>query len=104
MRVFDYEPVFNKTVLANGVRVLSEHHPNTRATSMGFYVGLGARDEPLNMIGVAHFIEHILFKGTPKRSAYEIVKTLEALGGEINAYTTKEITCFHASTLREHIM
>ena len=102
MKAFDYQPEFKKTTLSNGVRILTEHHPYTRATSVGFYVDLGSRDEPSELIGAAHFLEHVLFKGTQKRSAYDIVSELESVGGEINAYTAKEYTCYHASTLREH--
>ena len=103
MKAFDYQPVFRKDKLSNGVRVISEHHPYSRSTSLGCYINLGARDEPSNLNGVAHFLEHLLFKGTETRSAYDIVKDLEVLGGEINAFTSRESTCFHASTLREHV-
>ena len=102
MKAFDYQPVFKKSVLTNGVRILTEHHPYTRSTCVGFYVDLGTRDEPNNLIGGAHFLEHVLFKGTSQRSACQLVSELEAVGGEINAYTTKEYTCYHAVTLREH--
>ncbi len=102
MKAFDYQPKYKKTVLSNGVRIITEHHPYTRSTSVGFYVDLGSRDEPSHLIGAAHFLEHILFKGTRNRSAYEIVSALESVGGEINAYTAKEYTCYHATTLREH--
>ena len=70
---------------------------------MGLFIDLGSRDEPPNLMGMAHFVEHILFKGTKTRSAYDIVKTLEAVGGEINAFTGREHTCFHTSTLREDL-
>ena len=103
MKVFDNPPIFKKSVLDNGVRILTEHHKYTRATSTGIYIDLGTRDEPPDLVGVAHFVEHILFKGTKLRSAYEIVKTLEAVGGEINAFTSRENTGFHASTLREDV-
>ena len=66
-------------------------------------VNLGTRDEPEGLMGIAHFVEHILFKGTKTRSAYDIVKTLESVGGEINAFTGRENTCFHTSTLREDL-
>ena len=103
MKAFDYEPSFRKTVLNNGVRVVTEHHPYTRCTSAGIYVDLGTRDEPEDLIGAAHFVEHIVFKGTKRRSAYQIVKSLEAVGGEINAFTSRENTCFHSCTLRENL-
>lgn len=64
---------------------------------------LGTRDEPLGLSGAAHFIEHMVFKGTRKRSGFEIAKSLEEVGGELNAYTSREYTCFHATCLREHL-
>ena len=102
MKAFDYQPEFNKTTLNNGVRIITEHHPYTRTTCVGFFVDLGSRDEPDHLIGSAHFLEHVLFKGTKTRSAYDIVSELESIGGEINAFTAKEYTSYHASTLREH--
>lgn len=103
MKVFEQDPIFNKTVLSNGVRVLTEHHPGTRATSVGFYVPYGTRDEEPDMIGASHFVEHMVFKGTKKRSAFDIVASLEAVGGDLNAYTSREYTCFHATTLKENL-
>jgi predicted Zn-dependent peptidase len=103
LKAFEYEPTYKKSVLDNGVRVLTEHHPFSRSVSAGIFVDLGTRDEPDDMIGAAHFIEHMVFKGTETRDAYEISRTLEAVGGELNAYTSREQTCFHASGLREHL-
>jgi len=102
-KAFDYVPEYKKTTLSNGTRVVTEHHPSSRATSAGIYIDLGSRDEPDHLGGAAHFIEHLAFKGTNKRNAYEIVKEIEAVGGELNAYTTREYTCFHSCTLREHL-
>ncbi|MBX7231105.1 MAG: insulinase family protein [Bdellovibrionales bacterium] len=103
VKAFDYHPVFNKTTLSNGVRIVTEHHPFTRSISAGIYVELGTRDEPSTLSGVAHFLEHLVFKGTRKRSGFEIAKSLEMVGGDLNAYTSREYTCFHAATLREHL-
>ncbi|MCB0364372.1 MAG: insulinase family protein [Bdellovibrionaceae bacterium] len=103
MTAFDFQPVFKKTTLDNGVRVVTEHHPFSRATSAAVYVDLGTRDEPKHLNGAAHFVEHLVFKGTKERSAFEIAKSLEAVGGELNAYTSREYTCFHATSLREHM-
>ncbi len=100
-KAFDFPPDYKKTVLSNGVRVITEHHKNTRTTCAGFFVDLGSRDEPSHLKGSAHFIEHLVFKGTKKRSAYDIVSALEAVGGDVNAYTSREHTCFHSATLRE---
>jgi len=102
-KTYEYEPVFKKTVLTNGTRVVTEHHPYSRATSAGIYIDLGSRDEPIKLNGAAHFIEHMVFKGTSKRNAYDIVKDIEAVGGELNAYTAREYTCFHSCTLKEHL-
>jgi predicted Zn-dependent peptidase len=103
VKAFDYHPVFNRTTLTNGVRVVTEHHPFTRSVAAGIYVNLGTRDEPDILNGAAHFIEHLVFKGTRKRSAFEIAKSLEEVGGDLNAYTSREYTCFHATSLREHL-
>ena len=97
MKAFEYQPEYQRTVLDNGLRVVTEHHPYSRAVSVGITVDLGSRDEPSNIYGGAHFVEHMVFKGTKTRSAFEISKSMEAVGGELNAYTTKEQTCFHAT-------
>ncbi len=103
MKAFEFEPLYNKTVLDNGVRIITEHHPSSRAVCAGIFVDQGTRDEPEDIIGAAHFVEHMVFKGTETRDAYEIARSLEAVGGELNAYTTREQTCFHAIGLREHL-
>lgn len=98
-----YKPTFKKTVLSNGVRVLTESHPFSRSVCAGIFVNSGTRDEPEGMMGAAHLIEHLVFKGTKSRSAYDIAKSLEEVGGDLNAYTSREYTCFHAVSLREHL-
>jgi predicted Zn-dependent peptidase len=100
--VYSYAPVFKKSVLKNGIRVITENHPYSRAVSVGFFVDIGSRDESPELSGVTHFIEHLVFKGTKKRSAFQIAESLEAVGGDLNAYTTRETTCFHATCLTEH--
>lgn len=97
------EPTFHKSVLPNGVRIVTEHHPFMRSVASGIFVDLGTRDEPENLNGAAHFIEHLVFKRTKTRSAYAIAKALEAVGGDLNAYTSREQTCFHAMTLKQHL-
>lgn len=82
--------------------MLSELHPTSRAVSLGFWVLTGTRDEKPEEAGIAHFLEHLVFKGTKTRNAYQIAKSLEALGGELNAYTTREYTCYHAMVLKDH--
>jgi len=93
---------FHKTILRNGIRVVSEGHLNCRAVSLGIWIKLGTRDETSNMAGVSHLLEHLVFKGTKNRTAYEIAKSLEVFGGELNAFTSKEHVCFQALVLNEH--
>jgi predicted Zn-dependent peptidase len=103
VKAYSYKPIFQKTVLANGVRVVTESHPFTRAVSVGIFVEVGTRHENPRKAGLTHFLEHMVFKGTRKRSAYELAKALEAVGGDLNAYTAREYTCFHATSLKEHL-
>ncbi len=87
---------YNKTVLDNGVRIVTDNLSNTRSVSLGIWVDAGSRDEVNRERGVFHFIEHMIFKGTKDRTAVQISKELDALGGYANAFTSKEKTCFHA--------
>lgn len=93
---------FKKSELSNGIRVVSELHPGSRAVSISIWVLTGTRDESPEVAGISHLLEHLVFKGTKTRSAYQIAKSLEALGGELNAYTTREYTCYHALVLKDH--
>lgn len=93
---------FHKSELDNGIRVLSEQHLDSRAVSIGIWVLTGTRDEAADEGGISHLLEHLVFKGTKTRSAYQIAKSLEALGGDLNAYTTREYTCYHALVLKDH--
>jgi len=88
--------------LANGIRILFKHSPST-ITHCCFVVNAGSRDEPDHKEGLAHFIEHLLFKETDKRSTNQILNRLELVGADLNAYTTKEYTCIHASLLKQHL-
>lgn len=94
---------FKKTTLSNGVRVVTENHPNAVAVSIGFFVGKGTRDEAPDEAGLAHFVEHMVFKGTKKRNAFEISRDMEEVGADINAYTSRESTSFVAFGLPEHL-
>lgn len=96
------QEAFAKTTLANGIRVVSEEHTHTRAVSIGIWVMAGTRDETPRQAGISHFLEHLTFKGTKRRSSYQLAKALEEVGGELNAYTTREYTCYHALVLRDH--
>ncbi|MBD3168954.1 MAG: insulinase family protein [candidate division Zixibacteria bacterium] len=95
---------FNKTILDNGIRVISERIPSVRSISIGVWVDVGSRDESKEINGISHFIEHMVFKGTPKRSAQQIAASLESLGGSLNAFTSREQTCYFAKILDEHLL
>src|SRR5690606_20438058 len=88
-----------RTVLPNGLRILTESIPAMRSVSFGIWVGVGSRDEPPHLAGVSHFLEHLLFKGTRKRSALDISSAIEAVGGDTNAFTAREYTCYYARVL-----
>lgn len=87
------------TTLDSGVRIVTETMPDVRSASVGFWVDAGSRDESGPVAGATHFLEHLLFKGTERRSALEIAEVLDAVGGDMNAFTTKELTCFYARCL-----
>ncbi len=88
-----------RTVLPNGLRILTEPVPAMRSVSVGIWVGVGSRDEAPALAGASHFLEHLLFKGTERRSALDISAEIEAVGGETNAFTAKEYTCYYARVL-----
>src|SRR5574342_811724 len=88
-----------RTVLPNGLRVITEAVPAMRSVCVGVWVGVGSRDESRSLGGVSHFLEHLAFKGTRRRSALEISAAIEAVGGETNAFTSKEYTCYYARVL-----
>jgi predicted Zn-dependent peptidase len=94
--------MYRKTVLDNGVRIVSEQLEHYRSVSLGVWVNAGSRDEQRQENGVAHFIEHMIFKGTAKRTSLDIAKELDAIGGLSNAFTGKENTCFHSRVLDKH--
>ena len=94
--------MYHRTVLDNGVKVLSERLPHVRSVSLGIWVGVGSRDEEREENGVSHFIEHMIFKGTPRRTSLDIARELDAIGGLSNAFTGKESTCIHARVLDRH--
>ncbi|MFI5931201.1 M16 family metallopeptidase [Actinoplanes sp. NPDC051494] len=88
-----------RTVLPSGLRIVTEAIPTTRSAALGVWVRIGSRDETPAMSGASHFLEHLLFKGTAKRTALDISAEIEAVGGETNAFTTKEYTCYYARVL-----
>src|SRR5438046_2124112 len=89
----------SRTVLPGGLRVVTEFLPAVRSVALGIWVGVGSRDEDLAHAGATHYLEHLLFKGTRRRTALEISAALDAVGGELNAFTGKEYTCYYARVL-----
>ena len=92
-----------KTVLPNGIQVVTEEIPSVHSVSVGIWVEAGSRDERNEENGIAHFIEHMLFKGTQRRSARQIAKEIDAVGGILNAFTSKEFSSFYAKVMAEHL-
>lgn len=95
--------MFEKTVLDNGIRVVTHDMPDNRSVSLGIWVENGSRHETAAENGISHFIEHLLFKGTERRSAAQIAEEMDAVGGVINAFTSKENTCYYAKVLDENL-
>lgn len=93
----------HRTAIPSGPQVFTELIPAVRSVSVGVWVPIGSRHETPATAGATHFLEHLLFKGTPRRSALDIAADIEGLGGEINAFTTKEYTCYHVRLLDEHL-
>ena len=89
----------NIFTLDNGIRIVYRQVNNTKILHCGIILDIGSRDESPEQYGIAHFWEHMAFKGTSKRKAYHIINSLDSVGGELNAYTTKEKICFYASVL-----
>lgn len=92
-----------RTVLPGGLRVVTEFVPSVRSASVGVWVNVGSRDEGPTVAGAAHFLEHLLFKATPTRTAVDIAQSVDAVGGELNAFTAKEHTCYYAHVLDEDL-
>ncbi|HEX9880053.1 MAG TPA: pitrilysin family protein [Candidatus Binatia bacterium] len=95
--------MFSKTVLDNGIRILSEQRSNTRSVTLGIWVENGSRHEAVEQSGISHFIEHLFFKGTEQRSATRIAEEIDSVGGVLNAFTGKEATCYYAKVLDENL-
>jgi predicted Zn-dependent peptidase len=95
--------MFSKTVLDNGIRIVSHEMPEHRSVSLGIWVENGSRHESETENGLSHFIEHLLFKGTARRSAAQIAEEMDAVGGVLNAFTSKEHTCYYAKVLDENL-
>jgi predicted Zn-dependent peptidase len=97
--VDEREAGFERTELPGGLRVLTERMPAVRSVTLGIWAGVGSRDETPRLAGASHYLEHLLFKGTKRRTARDIAEAMDAVGGETNAFTSKEYTCFYARTL-----
>jgi predicted Zn-dependent peptidase len=95
--------MYRKDTLSNGIRVVSETLPKSRSVSIGVWVKVGSRHEPPEIGGISHFIEHMFFKGTGKRSAKDIAIEMDSIGGEMNAFTSQETTTFYAKVVDEHL-
>ena len=95
----DHGAVIRRSVLPGGIRVLTQHIPGMRSATVGAWVGIGSRDEAPEHAGSTHFLEHLLFKGTPTRSALDIAEAFDRVGGESNAATAKEYTCYYARVI-----
>src|ERR1700688_474968 len=89
--------------LPNGVLIVTEKMPHVRSVSVGIWLATGSRAESSERNGIAHFIEHMVFKGTRKRTAEQIAQSVDSVGGMLDAFTAKEMTCFNAKVLDEHL-
>jgi predicted Zn-dependent peptidase len=94
---------YRKTVLPSGLTVLTERMSERRSIAFGLFVRNGARDEPIEQLGISHFLEHMMFKGTARRDARAIALSLESLGGHLDAFTAREQVCYYARVLGEHL-
>src|SRR5688572_15283272 len=91
------------TTLSNGVRVITEPMPHVRSVSVGIWIGSGSRRENAEQNGISHFIEHMLFKGTATRSAEDIARSVDSIGGNLDAFTAKELVCYNTKVLDQHL-
>ncbi|MGL4523131.1 MAG: M16 family metallopeptidase [Bacilli bacterium] len=94
--------MINKITCKNGVRIVTENIPSVRSVAVGIWINAGSRNEPVAINGISHFLEHMFFKGTHTRSAKEIAESFDRIGGQVNAFTAKEYTCYYAKVLDNH--
>ena len=97
-------PGYRKTILENGIKVITEEIPYLKSVSIGVWAISGSRDEQPHENGISHFIEHLLFKGTERRTAFEIAKEIDSVGGTLNAFTGREYTCFYAKVIDQNLV
>ncbi len=95
--------MYRKTTLPNGVRVLTETMPHVRSASLGIWSDVGSAAEAPELRGISHLVEHMLFKGTERRTSREIAETMDGVGGNLNAFTDKEVTCYYAKVIDTHV-
>ncbi|MEG6585491.1 M16 family metallopeptidase [Dendrosporobacter sp. 1207_IL3150] len=95
--------MYQKSILPNGIRVISENIPFVKSVTLGVWIGSGSREELDYNHGISHFIEHLMFKGTQTRSAKDIAETVDAVGGQLNAFTSKEHTCYYMKVIDSHL-
>jgi predicted Zn-dependent peptidase len=95
--------MIRKETLPNGLTLITESIPHVRSVCLGVWLRRGSRHEPASLNGISHFIEHLVFKGTESRSAQEIALVMDSIGGQVDAFTTKEYTCFYAKVLDRHL-
>lgn len=95
--------MYRKTTLPNGVRILTERMPSVRSASLGIWADVGSAAERSEQRGISHLVEHMLFKGTERRSARAIAETMDGVGGNLNAFTDKESTCYYAKVIDRHV-
>lgn len=91
------------TILPNGLRVLTDTVTSVESVALGAYFGVGTRNEEMSQNGIAHLVEHMMFKGTPTRTAQDIAMSIESIGGHMNAYTSREVTGYHFHLLKDHV-
>src|SRR5438132_8620992 len=94
---------FHSHLLKNGLQIIGETSPSARSAALGFFVRTGSRDETSEVSGVTHFLEHMVFKGTPRRSALDVNRDFDRIGADYNAFTSEENTVFHAAVLPEYV-
>src|SRR4030067_1273553 len=95
---------YQKTILSNGIRVITEGIPYLRSVSIGVWVMTGSRDEQPHENGISHFIDNLLFKGTERRTAFDIAKEIDSVGGTLNAFNGREYTCFYAKVIDKNLI
>src|SRR5690242_11384860 len=92
-----------REILPNGIRVVTERMPNVRSVSVGLWIGTGSREESPHETGISHFVEHMVFKGTKNRTAEEIARSVDSIGGGLDAFTSKELVSYNVKVLDEHL-